>query len=83
MKTINVRGFASYCDFKDTYENSVRVQESSADPLDKVWVFIQHGPRVDRDGAAHLDLEQARILRAALEEWIKDQEIVDNHQEVL
>ncbi len=39
-KTINERGFAGYCDFKDTYGGRVRVYESSADPLDKVWVNI-------------------------------------------
>jgi len=40
MKTLNSRGFGEYCNFKDTYNGIIRVYESSADPLDKVWVNI-------------------------------------------
>lgn len=42
-KTIDQRGFAQFTEFEDTYGAKIRVKESSADPLDKVWVFIQGG----------------------------------------
>lgn len=125
-KTQDQRGFFGYADFKDTYGSTVRVKESSADPLDKVWVFIdaehlhmtmpfstgadtfdgfpaprtiyidpvthdlvpmhgvtaqklgrQHWPKLKQSAAAHLSLEQAKVLRGALDEWIRDQEFAN------
>lgn len=109
MKTLNSRGFGEYCNFKDTYNGVIRVYESSADPLDKVWVNIKSDldilvgdAKVKRlyaigenviachwseappgylpvkaEASAHLNREQARILRDALDEFLKDQDEKD------
>lgn len=37
------RGFDEYADILDSYGARVRVTQSSADPLDKVWVFVDGG----------------------------------------
>jgi hypothetical protein len=109
MKTLNSRGFGEYARIIDTYNGVVRVYESSADPLDKVWVnidsqldiFIGHAKvkrlyaldenviachwsavppgyvPVKAEASAHLNREQARILRDALDAFLKDQDEKD------
>lgn len=67
------RGFADYANFVDTYGATVRVRQSSAALVDRVWVFIDKktDPGDDsNDGAAHLSKPQAIELVRALQEWI-------------
>jgi len=68
------RGFANYADFEDSYGAKVIVRESSADPLDKVWIFVNDGAITNNKGSAHLNVEQAKTLRDALDEWIRSQD---------
>lgn len=74
------RGFSVYLDMEDTYEANVMVMQSSADPLDKVWVFIGGGALTENsenDGAAHLSREHAAALSEALIAWLADQNDMD------
>lgn len=79
MKTTDARGFTQFTELTDTYGATVRVKESSSAEASKVWIFVQGGAVNGNNGAAHLDLEQARQVRDALDEWIRDQEFVDKH----
>lgn len=75
MKPTNDRGFMQYGEeFEDAYGASVRVVESSADPLDKVWVFIEGGNLRANRGSAHLTVANMKALRAALDEAIAHKE---------
>jgi len=67
------RGFAIYGEFKDSYDASIRIIESSADPLIYCWVYIDGGGITNNDGATHLTVAQAQKLIKALEAFIKDQ----------
>lgn len=66
------RGFAIYGEFRDSYDASIRIIESSADPLIYCWVYIDGGGITNNDGATHLTVAQARKLIKALELFIKD-----------
>lgn len=79
MKTQDQRGFFQYAELTDTYGATVRVKESSSAEEAKVWIFSEGGAVNGNKGAAHLSLEQAKQVRDALTEWIKDQEFVDKH----
>lgn len=72
---ITDRGFADFANFEDTYGVNVLVRESSADPLDKVWVFIHGGQTSNNKAAAHLNREQAEKLAVALLSWVADQDM--------
>jgi hypothetical protein len=63
------RGFADYADFRDSYGAHVRVRESSAAAEPKVWIFVD---KIDigNKGAIHLTVDQAKVLVAALKEWL-------------
>ena len=50
------RGFAIYTEFKDTYDQDVRVQESSSAEGRRCWIFCQ---KDGRDGLIHLGEWQA------------------------
>lgn len=71
------RGFADYATFTDTYGAKVVVRQSSAATVDRVWIFVDHPSRSD-DGtwkaAAHLSTAQARVVVAALQEWLETAE---------
>ena len=71
--TKNACGFRVYAEFEDTYGANVMVMESSADPLDKMWIFVKGGTLSSNDSAAHLDADMARQIRDAINEWLKDQ----------
>ena len=62
-------GVTDYADFKDSYGAHVRVRESSATGP-KLWIFVDNRPVTDTNGAIHLTVEQARVLIAALQEWL-------------
>lgn len=125
--TTDARGFSTFSTFEDTYGAKITVKESSADPLDKLWIFVEGGaiqacmpkptqlnspdfvefrgeklpdPRrlyidsltfapvafrhhpghgtsyvpMPQNASAHLDVEQAKKLVAALTQWIAKQE---------
>lgn len=72
--TESVHGFMTYVEFNDCYGATIRVKQSSADPLDKCWVFIDGGALTGKNkAAAHLDPEQATELRDAITRWLKTQ----------
>lgn len=66
------RGFGKYGGFIDTYQTEVRVQESSAASEDRVWIFLKPHEAYGVENALHLNVDQAKQLRKALKEWIKD-----------
>ncbi len=63
------RGFGTYADFFDSYRMRVRVQQSSAASGEFCWIFF--GGTED-SYAAHLSVDQARIVADALLGWIAD-----------
>ena len=75
MKKTN-RGFSIYSEFKDSYRNTVRVQESSAATQHCCWVFVTNEEGKDGvwdpatssyiSATAHLTKAQARRLAKAL-----------------
>lgn len=69
------RGFEKYAEFKDSYGGDVIVQESSAAMGPHVWVWTAGGgipaSGGTNDGSAHLNAEQATILRDALTEFLE------------
>lgn len=61
------RGFGIYEHIYDLNGGEVRVQQSSLATTSAVWVFTG-------GGAAHLDAEQARRVRDALDAWLQEQD---------
>jgi hypothetical protein len=70
------RGFDTYDRFSDSYGASVTIRQSSAASGPHVWLFIEGGgtvsPSHPNDGSAHLDVEQARRVRDALDTFIAE-----------
>jgi len=64
------RGFDIFCKFEDSNGSTVRVQLSSAGDAAYVWLFCVN-PSLD-DPAPHLDVEQAKIVRDALDTFIAE-----------
>ena len=71
-RSVTERGFITYDEFTDTYDATVTVRESSAATRSCVWVNTQGGGVKGNHGSAHLDVRQAKRLRAALDAFIKD-----------
>lgn len=76
LRRTTERGFTIYTEFADTYDNQVRVQESSAGCGPRVWIFsnnAQGESAIIHLGSPqactpHLDPKQAReVARALLE----------------
>lgn len=65
------RGFVIYDNFTDTSGSKVRVQESSLATAQCVWIFAERG---EEDSSPHLDVEQARRVRDALDVFIRESE---------
>lgn len=72
----DARGFTIYSKFKDTYDADVMVKHSSNVMDSRVWVYINGGQVSSNDGAALLDVEQAKRLREALNIFITKEESV-------
>lgn len=72
MTTTDTRGFLGYAQFDDTYGAQVRVKESSSANGPHVWIFVGGGRLSNNDGSAHLTIEQAVLVRDALDRFIKD-----------
>lgn len=70
------RGFDTYDEFRDSYGAAVTIRQSSAASGPHVWLFIEGGGTVSPDrpneGSAHLDVEQARRVRDALDTFITE-----------
>lgn len=73
------RGFADYLHLTDQYGNEVVVRESSLATDRCVWIFCNEGPdwklAYDLNGdvitpSPHLNVEMARKVRDALQEFI-------------
>jgi hypothetical protein len=65
----------TYADFTDSYGANIIIRDSATTAREPcVWVFISDGAVEDNDGTAHLTLEQARVARDALGEFITRQE---------
>ncbi len=69
---VDERGFITYDSIIDSYGAKVRVKESSSAECPKVWIFIEGGATENNDGAAHLNVEQAKLIRDALSKWIDE-----------
>lgn len=61
------RGFVIYDQFEDTYGHVVTIQESSHADGDRCWIFTH-------PAAAHMNVEQARRVRDALDVFISEHE---------
>ena len=66
------RGFAVYDEFTDTYGSTVIVQESSSPEGARVWIFCRHGGFPQKASEPHLNVEQARRVRDALDAFISE-----------
>lgn len=65
------RGFKIYTTFHDTYGTRVQVQESSSAEEPRVWIFCQPHLHLNVP-APHLNVEQARMVIAGLERFIRE-----------
>ena len=74
------RGFRIYSDFRDSYGNRVRIQQSSAACMDAVWIFCDgesDGKMLPGDtkpfkSAPHLTVAQAKRVIRALERFVQE-----------
>lgn len=73
-RSVTERGFIIYDQFTDTYGSDVRVQESSAATAAKVWIFCNKHGFPQESASPHLDLNQAKRVRDALDAFIAEQQ---------
>ncbi len=66
------RGFTVYDEFTDTYRDDVRIQESSAATGARVWIFCNKHGFPQESASPHLDVEQAKRVRDALDAFIRE-----------
>lgn len=72
-RSVTGRGFTIYDEFTDTYGSQIRVQESSAAPGPRCWIFTAAAEDGDTvTAAAHLDVTQAERVRDALDAFIRE-----------
>ena len=76
---VNQRGFAEYDEFKDSYGNTIRVQESS-NIYGGIWLYCKKFDGSGDDWAPHLSNDDARRLIKALRAAVKDQKYMDERQ---
>lgn len=62
------RGLRVYTEFYDSAGNQVRVQQSSSAVEPKVWIFCSPSP--DFIESPHLTVDDAKMVRAALDRFI-------------
>ncbi len=67
VKEYTNRGFSIYDEVTDTKGNTVRIQESSSAEQPCVWMFNDIGD-------AHINVEQAKQVINALQEFVDDYE---------
>lgn len=70
------RGFLDFEGITDSYGAKVTVYQSSAAVSPHVWLGIRGGSGNEQgsNAASHLNLEQARAIRDALDAFLKDAE---------
>ena len=73
IKEHTSRGFAIYDEFVDSYNNVVRIQESSSAEGSYCWIFVDDH-KSDNPPGAHLSIEQAKKLVEALQSFILHRE---------
>lgn len=66
-RSVTERGFTIYDEFADSYGGRIRVQESGAAMEPRCWIFIDGNP-----GVPHLNVEQAKRVRDALDAFITE-----------
>jgi hypothetical protein len=66
------RGLAVYDEFTDTYGSKIRVQESSAATEPKCWIFADAASSMAATTQPHLNVEQAKRVRDALDAFISE-----------
>jgi len=71
-RSLTPRGFVIYDQFKDTYGSEIRIQHSSAATRTCVWIFADGED--DSTSSPHLDVEQAKRVRDALDVFIRENE---------
>ncbi len=76
MRTVdNDRGLGTYLTTVDTKGNAFRVQDSSSAMEPCVWIFTDQitGNHMGHDmhAALHINVEKAKALRDALDEFIR------------
>ena len=69
MSYFTDRGFETFIELTDTHGQRVVVRESSADPLEHVWIFC--GPPGTISPSPHLNAEQARAVAEALMAFVE------------
>lgn len=67
----DLRGFAVFTTFEDTYGATVTIKESSSAEGKRGWLFVKGGGIKNNDGAVHFDNRQARRMIKALENYLK------------
>jgi len=70
--TVNDRGFHGYADFETSYGQRLQVYESSAASGPHVWVSVTPPESEPTLTPAHLDTDQARALRDALDVFLRE-----------
>ena len=68
------RGFTIYDQIADSYGSDVRVQHSSAATAAKVWIFCSKHGFPQESASPHLNLDQAKRVRDALDAFIAEQQ---------
>jgi hypothetical protein len=75
-RSVTPRGFDTYDEFQDSYGAAVAIRQSSAASGPHVWLSIRGGGTASHeranDGSAHLDVEQAKRVRDALDTFITE-----------
>lgn len=66
---VTPRGFTIYDQFTDLYGSKIWVQASSLATDRAVWIFARKG---DEDSYPHLNVEQARRIRDALDTFVQE-----------
>jgi hypothetical protein len=66
------RGFTIYDQFTDTYGSKVRVQESSIATEPRCWIFTDAASSMAATTVPHLNVEQAKRVRDALDAFITE-----------
>lgn len=65
------RGFMTFLEMTDAYGAWIALREASADPLDKIWLFIQGGELSSNNAAGLFDADGLRELRGAIDRALK------------
>jgi len=76
-KEYTQRGFGIYDSLTDNRGSEIRIQHSSAASDDYVWIFCR---REELDDSPHLNVEQAKQVIAALQEFVDTYEVKEEEE---